>query len=175
MQKLALILFLLGLFVTGLLGTETRLLFFWPGCALIGLAGLLAVLRWKLRVSFQPSDWCLLTVRRWRAMWAGGRGFRRWRSMRVRTGRSCWPVCGLPDDGDRGESSEVAFGHRVRAAGARGGESDRRLAEFQRPLGFSSRAGLLTFVPTGPHRRLLQQSEPPRGLPVVRGLSRRLV
>ena len=62
MQKLALILFLLGLFVTGLLGTETRLLFFWPGCLLLGLAGAVAVLRWKLRVSFQPNDWCLLTV-----------------------------------------------------------------------------------------------------------------
>jgi len=74
MQKLVLILFLLGLFVTGLLGTETRLLFFWPGCALIGLAGLLAVLRWKLRVSFQPSDWCLLTV----LALAGYVGWRAW-------------------------------------------------------------------------------------------------
>ena len=62
MQKLALILFFLGLFVAGLLGTETRLLFFWPGCALLGLAGFIAVLRWKLRVSFQPSDGCLLTA-----------------------------------------------------------------------------------------------------------------
>jgi uncharacterized membrane protein YedE/YeeE len=93
MQKLALILFLLGLFVTGLLGTETRLLFFWPGCALIGLAGLIAVLRWKLRVSFQPSDWCLLTVlASGRLLLAGGRGFRRWKCMRVKTGRFCWPV-----------------------------------------------------------------------------------
>lgn len=74
MQKFALILFLLGLFVTGLLGTETRLLFFWPGCALIGLAGLIAVLRWKLRVSFQPSDWCLLTV----LALAGYVGWRAW-------------------------------------------------------------------------------------------------
>jgi tetratricopeptide (TPR) repeat protein len=74
MQKLALILFLLGLFVTGLLGTETRLLFFWPGCLLIGLAGLVAVLRWKLRVSFQPSDWCLLTV----LALAGYVGWRAW-------------------------------------------------------------------------------------------------
>lgn len=74
MQKLALILFLLGLFVTGLLGTETRLLFFWPGCALIGLSGLIAVLRWKLRVSFQPSDWCLLTV----LALAGYFGWRAW-------------------------------------------------------------------------------------------------
>lgn len=74
MQKLALILFLLGLFVTGLLGTETRLLFFWPGCALIGLAGVVAVLRWKLRVSFQPSDWCLLTM----LALAGYVGWRAW-------------------------------------------------------------------------------------------------
>jgi tetratricopeptide (TPR) repeat protein len=74
MQKLALILFFLGLFVTGLLGTETRLLFFWPGCALLGLAGLIAVLRWKLRVSFQPSDGCLLTV----LALAGYIGWRAW-------------------------------------------------------------------------------------------------
>ena len=76
MQKLALILFLLGLFVTGLLGTETRLLFFWPGCFMLGLAGLTAVLRWKLRVSFQPSDWCLLTV----LMMASYVGWRAWTS-----------------------------------------------------------------------------------------------
>lgn len=76
MQKLVLILFLLGLFVTGLFGTETRLLFFWPGCALIGLAGCLAVLRWKLRVVFQPSDGCLLTV----LLLAGYVGWRAWAS-----------------------------------------------------------------------------------------------
>jgi len=76
MQKFATILFLLGLFVTGLLGTETRLLFFWPGCVLLGLAGLTAVLRWKLRVGFQPSDWCLLTV----LLLAGYVGWRAWTS-----------------------------------------------------------------------------------------------
>lgn len=76
MQKLALILFLLGLFVTGLLGTETRLLFFWPGCALLGAAGLLAVLRWRLKVSFQPNDWCLLSV----LALAGYVGWRAWAS-----------------------------------------------------------------------------------------------
>lgn len=74
MQKLILGIFLLGLFVTGLFGTETRLLFFWPGCALIGLAGLLAVLRWKLKVSFQPSDGCLLAM----LALAGYVGWRAW-------------------------------------------------------------------------------------------------
>lgn len=54
--------FLLALLATGVLGTETRLLFFWPGCALLGLAGLLAGLRWRIKVSFPPSDWCLASV-----------------------------------------------------------------------------------------------------------------
>lgn len=76
MQKFATILFLLGLFVTGLLGTETRLLFFWPGCLFLGLAGLTAVLRWKLRVSFQPSDVCLLTM----LLLAAYVGWRAWTS-----------------------------------------------------------------------------------------------
>lgn len=76
MQKLAYILFLLGLFVAGLFGTETRLLFFWPGAAVIGAAGLFAVLRWKLKVPFQPSDWCLLTM----LMAAGYVGWRAWAS-----------------------------------------------------------------------------------------------
>lgn len=62
MQKLALILFLLALFAAGLVGTETRMLFFWPEAAVIGLAGLVAVLRWRLKVTFQPSDGCLLSV-----------------------------------------------------------------------------------------------------------------
>lgn len=76
MQKLAFIFFLLGLFVTGLLGTETRLLFFWPGCLLLGMAGVVAVLRWKLRVRFQPNDWCLLSV----LGLAGYIGWRAWTS-----------------------------------------------------------------------------------------------
>jgi O-antigen ligase len=56
------ILLLLALLVTGVLGTETRLLFFWPGCALLALAGLLTGLRWKIRVRFPPSDYCLASV-----------------------------------------------------------------------------------------------------------------
>ncbi len=76
MQKLAFIFFLLGLVLTGLLGTETRLLFFWPGCLLLGMAGVVAVLRWKLRVRFQPNDWCLLSV----LGLAGYIGWRAWTS-----------------------------------------------------------------------------------------------
>jgi O-antigen ligase len=45
----------------GALGTETRLLLFWPGCAVLGLAGLIAGLRWTWRIKYLPSDWCLLT------------------------------------------------------------------------------------------------------------------
>jgi O-antigen ligase len=59
LQTVTLVIFLLGLLVTGVLGTETRLLFFWPGIILIGAAGLLATLRWRLRVFFPPSDVCL--------------------------------------------------------------------------------------------------------------------
>ena len=62
MHFLVFCILLLALVVTGVLGTETRLLFFWPGCALLGLAGLLAGLRWRIKVSFPPSDWCLASV-----------------------------------------------------------------------------------------------------------------
>src|SRR5688572_22277744 len=59
LQTAALVLFLLALLITGVLGTETRLLFFWPGAILLGTAGLLATLRWRLRILFPPSDVCL--------------------------------------------------------------------------------------------------------------------
>lgn len=62
MHFLVFCVFLVSLLVTGVLGTETRLLFFWPGCALLGAAGLLAGLRWRLKVSFPPSDWCVASV-----------------------------------------------------------------------------------------------------------------
>ena len=62
MHIITFILLLLALLVTGVFGTETRLLFFWPGCALLGLAGLMAGLRWKIKVSFPPSDWCVASV-----------------------------------------------------------------------------------------------------------------
>jgi O-antigen ligase len=56
------VLLLLALLVTGLLGTETGLLFFWPGATLLGLCGFLTAARWKIRLSFAPSDLCLLTA-----------------------------------------------------------------------------------------------------------------
>lgn len=59
MQKLILILFFLALAVAGVLGTETRLLFLWPACALLGVAGLLLALRPKARLPSAPSDACL--------------------------------------------------------------------------------------------------------------------
>lgn len=62
MRLLSFILFVLGLLVTGVLGTETALLFFWPGCCLLGLAGLVAGGRWKMRIHFAPSDLCLGAV-----------------------------------------------------------------------------------------------------------------
>jgi O-antigen ligase len=62
MQTAALVVFILALLTTGVLGTETRLLFFWPGAALLGIAGLLATLKCRLRVLFLPSDVCLASV-----------------------------------------------------------------------------------------------------------------
>lgn len=59
MQSVALIFFLLGLLIAGVLGTETRLLFFWPAIAMLGLGGMVATLKWRLRVLFPPNDLCL--------------------------------------------------------------------------------------------------------------------
>lgn len=67
-QTAALVLFFLALLVSGVLGTETRLLFFWPGAVLLGAAGLVATLRWRLRVFFPPSDACLAAT----LLFAGG-------------------------------------------------------------------------------------------------------
>lgn len=56
------LLFLAGLLATGVLGTETRLLLFWPGCAMLGAAGLVAAARWRWRMWSIPSDACLATA-----------------------------------------------------------------------------------------------------------------
>lgn len=58
MSRLALILFLLACLVAGVVGTETRLLFLWPACLLLGLAGLLVVLGPRVRIAYPPSDLC---------------------------------------------------------------------------------------------------------------------
>ncbi|MCB1227567.1 MAG: O-antigen ligase family protein [Verrucomicrobiales bacterium] len=52
-------LLLLAVLLAGTLGTETRLLLFWPCAIALGLAGLLTTLRGKIRVSSPPSDVCL--------------------------------------------------------------------------------------------------------------------
>lgn len=62
LQACSTFLLLLGFLLTGVLGTDTELLFFWPGCVLIGLAGVLATVNWRMRVYSAPSDWCLLSV-----------------------------------------------------------------------------------------------------------------
>lgn len=59
LQTAALVAFLTALAASLVLGTETRLLFFWPGALLLGASGLLATLRWRLRVLFPPSSLCL--------------------------------------------------------------------------------------------------------------------
>lgn len=62
MKLLSFILLSFALLTAGVLGTETRLLFFWPACVVLGLAGVVAGARWTLRVSFPPSDLCLVSV-----------------------------------------------------------------------------------------------------------------
>lgn len=54
--------FILGLLATGGLGTETRLFFFWPGCALLGLGALATGLRWHWQMRTTPCDVCLATA-----------------------------------------------------------------------------------------------------------------
>jgi O-antigen ligase len=62
LKVLVIALFTLGLLATGVLGTETRSLLFWPGCTLLAAAGLIAGLRWRWRLKFMPSDVCLATA-----------------------------------------------------------------------------------------------------------------
>ena len=62
MRILAFLLFILAILVTGVLGTGTALFFYWPGCLLLGLAGLVAGARWKMRIHFAPSDLCLGSI-----------------------------------------------------------------------------------------------------------------
>jgi O-antigen ligase len=59
MSRFILLLFALALLVAGVLGTEPRLLFFWPTAFLLGIVGLLTALRGKVRLQSIPSDVCL--------------------------------------------------------------------------------------------------------------------
>jgi hypothetical protein len=59
MQRIVLTLFVLASLLAGVVGTETRLLFFWPTCLLLGLAGMGVVLGPRVRVPYPPSDICL--------------------------------------------------------------------------------------------------------------------
>ena len=53
---------LLGMLSAGALATETRLLFYWPACLLLGGAAVASILygRWRMRSA--PSDLCLASV-----------------------------------------------------------------------------------------------------------------
>jgi O-antigen ligase len=62
MRLLSFLLMVLALLCVGVIATETRLLFYWPGALLLGCAGLVVALRWKMRIHFAPSDGCLLSV-----------------------------------------------------------------------------------------------------------------
>ncbi len=56
------VLLVLGVLVSGVLATDTEMLFFWPGCALLGAAALVAGISWRMRVYSVPDDVCLLSV-----------------------------------------------------------------------------------------------------------------
>ena len=66
MQKIikvaVVILCLAGLLAAGVLGTETRLLFFWPSCVLLAAAGMLAVMKSGWKMYSAPSHPALVTA-----------------------------------------------------------------------------------------------------------------
>lgn len=59
MSRLILFVFALAVLAAGILGTETRLLFFWPAAVLLGVVGVLSGVRGRVRLSSIPSDVCL--------------------------------------------------------------------------------------------------------------------
>lgn len=59
MPRIVLALFILASLFAGVVGTETRLLFFWPTCLLLGLAGLAVAMGPRVRVPYPPNDICL--------------------------------------------------------------------------------------------------------------------
>jgi O-antigen ligase len=61
-SRIALVLFVLATLIAGVVGTETRLLFLWPACLLLGVAGLAMVLGPRVRVPYPPNEVCLATA-----------------------------------------------------------------------------------------------------------------
>ena len=59
LKIVVLALFATGLLAAGVLGTETRLLFYWPGAILMALGAVAATLKWRWRVASPPSEVCL--------------------------------------------------------------------------------------------------------------------
>lgn len=66
-----LVLFTVGLLAAGVLGTETRLLFYWPGATLMALGAVAATLKWRWRVASPPSEVCLGAALLFAAYFAG--------------------------------------------------------------------------------------------------------
>ncbi|MEM7147848.1 MAG: O-antigen ligase family protein [Verrucomicrobiota bacterium] len=62
MRYLVLAIFLLGILVTGMLGTGTAMLFAWPGYFLVGLAAVAGVFAWRRGGGPRANDLCLLTA-----------------------------------------------------------------------------------------------------------------
>src|SRR5580698_695826 len=71
LKVVVLLLFTTGLLAVGVLGTETRLLFYWPGAVLLGLAATVATVRWRWRVASPPSEICLAAALLFAAYFAG--------------------------------------------------------------------------------------------------------
>lgn len=70
--KIAVLLFFtLGMLAVGVLGTETRLLFYWPGAVLLGAGALAAIARWRWRVPSPPSEICFATAMLFAAYFGG--------------------------------------------------------------------------------------------------------
>jgi len=66
MQKISTVVIIalgcLGMLATGVLGTETRLLFFWPACVILGMVAVFAVMRGKWTMRSAPADTALASA-----------------------------------------------------------------------------------------------------------------
>jgi O-antigen ligase len=62
MRRLALIVFVLGLLIMGLIGTGTYMLFAWPGYLVVGVSGVLGVFVWLRSGRSGANDVCILSA-----------------------------------------------------------------------------------------------------------------